>query len=280
VQAQRLTGYCCIGDMCACVLRVCVQVRALATLIERGTDLKAVDLTGFCYVLHFAQDHCQRLFASSELKSLAAHADWTSSSISIESRSTSYNAGHNWLNLIEDAKKTNPQFAQLWREHKTMCKLSPLKLSLYSGDAARVFLTLARRVCKALITGYTTPGTATNTSEREREIDELSPSIMLSLQRNLQNSFISAFFLGDQWEMDHIQPGKHIPQSIRINLYHFWHLKKQHGTKEELKKKDLESQQALAKKQTVKIFRHIILLEMLCVNVSPSPALMRSLRSL
>ena len=122
MQAHRLTGYCCTGDMCARVCCVCVQVRALTTLIDRGTDLKAVDLTGFCYVVHFAQDHCQRLLASSVLKSLAAHADGTSSS----ARLPSYNAGQNWLNLIKDAKMTNPQFAQLWREHKIFCNLSPL----------------------------------------------------------------------------------------------------------------------------------------------------------
>lgn len=95
------------------------KVHTLVTLLERGTGLTPLDADPFWCLHAIIHSVCypERLSASSL---------------------PGKEASQNWQYLINDAKKTNPQFAELWRKNKLHCNLPPLHQSLHSGQIWRV----------------------------------------------------------------------------------------------------------------------------------------------
>ena len=97
-------------------------MRALHALLERGARLKSLDVgNGFCFVQEESGGNSQRVQNSYFEAAKEAY----------------FVAAKNWQFLIQDAVKSSPQFAVLWREHKQDCQRSPFAQALLAGSFLR-----------------------------------------------------------------------------------------------------------------------------------------------
>jgi len=126
-----------------------------------------------------------------------------------------FKAAHNWQQLINDAIKTNAQFAVLWREYKQYCKRATLQDYLQTGDYLKALGTVWMSCTNMSCTNILRQVHQKSSQEQDENQEELaakdeSEKALHQLKSTLESYHDACW-----------QPGHPIPVSLRLDLYRY-----------------------------------------------------------